>query len=161
MPKGFKHTKKTKEKISKSLKGRRFPGRNNRKKGYIVSAETRSKISLSNKGKIRSDEYIKKVSGGNSHFWKGGKTSVLRALRGNSKYLRWREEIFKRDNYCCKECSIRDRLEIHHIKKLFKLLKENKITTLAEALNCEEVFSTDNGITLCKKCHTEKHTFRL
>ncbi len=34
------------------------------------------------------------------------------------------------------------------------ILKENNITSLDQALNCQELWDISNGITLCKKCHS-------
>lgn len=53
---GKNHTEETKQKMSKSLKG------NQNCLGRVLSEETKSKISLSHKGKILSDKTKKKIS---------------------------------------------------------------------------------------------------
>ena len=45
------------------------------------------------------------------------------------------------------------RLEVHHAKSFTDICKENNITTLKQALTCKEIWSLDNGISLCYGCH--------
>jgi DNA-directed RNA polymerase subunit RPC12/RpoP len=64
--------------------------------------------------------------------------------RHSTQYQAWREAVFKRDNYTCQDCRIRGGvLNAHHIKS-FKRYKK-----LRHDIN--------NGITLCEKCHRERH----
>lgn len=88
------------------------------------------------------------------HNWKGG-TSKLRAnLLGTFEYRQWRNDVFTRDNFTCQDCGERGGdLEAHHIKLVSLILKENNIKTLWEAKKCQELLNTNNGITLCRKCH--------
>ena len=57
----------------------------------------------------------------------------------------------------CVTSSIKDnkalRLEIHHAKSFNDICKENNITTIKQALTCKEIWSLDNGISLCYACH--------
>lgn len=46
-------------------------------------------------------------------------------------------------------------MEVHHIVPLKNILKEFKINTIDEALLCNELWEINNGITLCRKCHTQ------
>lgn len=48
-------------------------------------------------------------------------------------------------------------LNAHHWKEFAKIIEENNITTLEEAIDCEELWNINNGITLCKECHKELH----
>lgn len=94
------------------------------------------------------------LTGNKSHFWKGGITPLTRLIRGCLKYRQWILETFKRDNFICQQCGKGGGdLEAHHIKPFSKIIKEYKIKTLDEALNCEELWDINNGITLCLKCH--------
>ncbi|MGA9169931.1 MAG: hypothetical protein WBZ20_07280 [Nitrososphaeraceae archaeon] len=45
------------------------------------------------------------------------------------------------------------RLEVHHAKTFDDICKENNITTVKGALACKEIWSLDNGISLCYGCH--------
>lgn len=77
----------------------------------------------------------------NTKFDWDKKTKDYRRLK---KYRLWREAVFERDNYTCKNCTvIGGELNVHHIKtfKSFPLLR----------------FDADNGVTLCRKCHVDIH----
>ncbi|OGN91897.1 MAG: hypothetical protein A2Z75_06500 [Chloroflexi bacterium RBG_13_50_10] len=55
------------------------------------------------------------------------------------KWLKWREEVFKKDDYKCQICgSTKDPIP-HHKKPFVSNLKER--------------YDPKNGITLCRKCH--------
>lgn len=55
----------------------------------------------------------------------------------------WAAAVKVRDNHLCQECGSNKRLSAHHIKP------RSKAPHLALDL--------DNGVTLCKMCHAEKH----
>jgi len=80
-------------------------------------------------------------------------------IRNTTEYLNWRIAILKRDNFKCRMCtaSIRDnkglRLEVHHAKSFNDICKESNITTIKQALACKEIWSLNNGISLCYRCH--------
>jgi len=80
-------------------------------------------------------------------------------IRNTTEYLNWRIAILRRDNFKCRMCtaSIKDnkslRLEVHHSKSFNDLCEENNITTVKQALTCKEIWSLDNGISLCYSCH--------
>ena len=157
-------------------------------KGERLSDETKLKISMANKGgikPIRSEEHRKRLSevntgkrlsektrqkisqtllkgryiGIKSHNWKGGITPLLFKIRHCFEYRQWRSDIFTRDEFTCQECGqVGGRLNAHHIKPFASILQKYEITTLEEALECEELWSINNGITLCEECH--KRTFK-
>lgn len=79
-------------------------------------------------------------SGENSPSWKGGLSNPLRRLRNSSRFKKWRELVFKRDNKTCQDCgSVNTILHPHHIKP-FSIFPELQ-------------FEISNGRTLCKECH--------
>ena len=135
------HTQEAKDKIR------------SKKLGVPRSEETKKKISESLKGekhplygKRRSLETRMKMSesrkGEKSHFWKGGVNKINLVIRGSLKYSLWRECVFARDDYTCQICFKRGgKLEADHIKK-FSDYPELR-------------FTTNNGLTLCRKCHAE------
>ena len=93
-------------------------------------------------------------SGENSHFWKGGVTSLNRKIRNSIKNKEYCEQIFERDNYMCQFFNKQGvELQVHHIKPFYKILEENNITTLEEAENCEELWDEDNAIVLSEEWH--------
>lgn len=92
-PLNWKHTKQTKDKISKARIGHQPWNRG------------------------------KKGLGGELHWnWKGGITSISKIIRNSLEYKLWRKSIFERDNYACIWCGARNgngkRIILHadHIK---------------------------------------------
>jgi 5-methylcytosine-specific restriction endonuclease McrA len=79
------------------------------------------------------------------------KTLMNRRERKRKESKDWRKDVFRRDDYTCQECGIRNqkglgvtvRLEAHHIKS-WKEYPELR-------------YDINNGITLCKSCHRELH----
>ena len=132
-------------------------------KGKILSKELRKRISEWNKGKIRSKEQKEKLSkafkGKGNPNWKGGLTPLNENIKHCFEYRQWRSDVFTRDNFTCQECGDNKggNLEAHHKKSFSSILQYYEITTLEEALECEELFNINNGITLCRKCHKELH----
>ena len=132
-----------KEKIRNAEKGKHNSPNTEFKKGYKMSKETKRKMSKARKGN-------------KSHFWKGGITPLARQIRHCYKYRQWRSDIFTRDDFTCQKCLIRGGyLEAHHIKSFSIIMKEYKIKNLQQALDCDELWNINNGITLCKKCHNK------
>ena len=75
-----------------------------------------------------------------SYAWKGGKTDKNKLIRTSNEYKKWRDNIYKKDDYTCQCCGLRgDRLNCHHI--------------LNFATYKSERFNKDNGISLCIYCH--------
>ena len=58
-------------------------------------------------------------------------------------YTDWRKKVYKRDKFKCQMpgCKSKRFLQAHHIRKW------SNASTLR--------YDIDNGITLCKRCHTE------
>lgn len=156
-------------KISIKLKGRKLPEETRIKmsvlqKGRKFTEEHKNKISETRKrlikigvipnngfkighcsgttGKKFTQEHKDKISlsqkGDKSRFWRGGH-KYYRLHDYN--WTKIRKEIYKRDNWTCKECSCKDRkLHCHHIIP-YRISKDD---------------SFDNLVTLCNKCHAKK-----
>lgn len=147
-------SEKTKEKISNSNLGKKR------------SLETRKRISIAKKGKKLSEEHIYKIKVGNtgkhsgkcSNLWKNGKTSLYRNIRDSPKYKEWREKIFKRDNYKCFFKCDNKKLVAHHIVLFKVIIEKYKINSYEDAINCKELWDTNNGLTVCNTCHNEIHS---
>ena len=58
------------------------------------------------------------------------------------------------------DCDNFIRLEIHHAKSFNDICKDNNITTIKQALTCKEIWSLDNGISLCYSCHKNLEKLR-
>lgn len=147
MPSGiYKRTKKftwnseSKKKISLARKGR-IPW-NKGKSGFVVSDETKKKISQKMKGMPSNNPFPKKEK---HHNWKGGITPINKMIRESKEYKLWREAVFTRDNYTCIWCGFKGYIEADHIKP-FAYFPELR-------------FAIDNGRTLCKPCHITTNTY--
>ncbi len=128
--------------------------------------KTRNKMSIKKKNKPClettrkkiSDGHIGKFKGEKHPNWKGGITKLQSQIRNSMFYNIWRKEVFQRDNYTCQKCGqVGEVLHAHHIKLFSKTLKEYNIKTLEEAESCKALWDINNGITLCKRHHKEKH----
>ena len=146
--------------------------------GFLNSPKTRKKMRLAKLGKPSPCKGLKygkwgkhteksreKMSerkiGEKNPAWKGGLSALGKQIRSSLKYRKWRENVYKRDNYTCRFCKKRGiKLEPHHIKSLSYILIINDIRTIEEAIKCPEIWDIKNGIALCKKCHSETDNFR-
>ena len=99
--------------------------------------------------------------GKNNPNWKGGITPLIVRIRRCFEYKQWVQTILERDNYTCQFCKKRGgNLQADHYPKMFcDVISDNKIKTFQKALDCKELWSLENGRTLCIPCH--KTTFKF
>lgn len=152
MPKS-KTPEATARKISLAKRGKpnyKARGRKGNMLGKKHSNETKLKISLAQRGE-------------KSHSWKGGLTSLAMTIRKSFKYRQWRSDVYTRDEFTCQECGNNKSgiFEAHHIIGFAVLLEKHKITTIDEALECEELWNINNGKTLCKDCHKKTDNYSI
>ena len=115
------------------------------------------------------DKIIKRPnnSGENNHFWKGGKTKLSQQIKNSAEYSFWRKQIFERDNYTCQHCGRKTKkgdkviIEADHIYPFSKILDDFDITSIEEAISCEELWDIENGRTLCRDCHKKTETWGI
>ena len=129
------------KKLSISLKGH---------PGYVFSDEQKKKIGDAIRGRKESEETRQKKSkalrgkftGEKSPRWKGGITPRKDLIMKTPEYSKWRYSTFERDGFACVMCGCNKGgvLQAHHINPV--------------GCNPELVYVSDNGITLCKKCHS-------
>ena len=99
-----------------------------------------------------------KRMGKNNPSWKGGITSLGRKIRKTYLYRMWKESIWKRDNKLCQVCfTPKDLVHVHHIKGFSRILVENNITSVEEAMYCKELWDIKNGRVVCYDCHEKEH----
>lgn len=179
--KGKTLSEETRRKISEANKGREKSeterkklsewaktrvGENSPNFGKKKTEEHKKKIGDAHRGKIIPQEMRDRLSaigrtktGENSNGWKGGTTKINHLVRNCVNYSEWRTEVFERDNYTCQECDKRGggTLHAHHLKPFAEILSQCNIKTLDDAINTQELWDINNGITLCKKCHKALH----
>lgn len=85
----------------------------------------------------------------NNHNWNGGSSRAYKTGYHSHAYKNWRKKVFIRDNFTCqgKDCDT-DSVYItaHHI--------------LSFANYPELRFDVNNGITLCKDCHSKTDNYK-
>ena len=128
------------------------------------SEATKIKIGLAHKGKAHLSmrgrpSYFRGITGERHPLWRGGSEVLDRSIRHCFQYRQWRSDVFTRDNFTCVICGGKGGdINAHHYPKAFiTIFRENKITSLEEALKCEEFWNINNGITLCEDCHKKQH----
>ncbi len=103
------------------------------------------------RGRERSQEFkdkCKNKDGEKNPNWRGGITAENKRIRNSQEFISWRNAVFDRDNFTCRKCGAKStkgkytRIEAHHI--------------LPFASHPESRFDIENGITLCKKCHSKE-----
>ena len=161
--KGVPRKLSTKIKLSQSHKGKKF------------SNEHRHKISEARIGIIFSEAHLKNLKkanalkretlkGNKSWRWKGGITPIRKRIRESWKYGEWRQQCFIRDKFTCQKCGVHgEYLEVHHKKSFAKLLTKTifympLLSIYDASMLYIPMWDTNNGITLCQKCHKHKKT---
>lgn len=169
--KGHINSEEDRKKRSERMKGHKLLGNNPGTKGkhWKMSEQGRKNIGNGHKGlvppmlgKNQSEETKRKISishtgkhtGDKCNFWKGGITPLIKQIRSCLKMRQWKCDVFTRDDYICQGCEIRGcYLEAHHKESFSVIFQKNNIRTFEEALNCEELWNINNGVTLCRECH--------
>lgn len=111
---------------------------------------------------MKGNDGIKGVIKLGSTPWNKGKYKPGRDLRvlvrDCHKSIAWRIDCFKKDGYTCQDCGAHgQKLVAHHTKHFETIMRENNITSLSEALHCNELWKLNNGVTLCAGCHRIRH----
>lgn len=97
-----------------------------------------------------------KTRGENHYKWSGGLTILNQSIRRLTENRKWADSVKDRDKKCVVCGSIKE-LESDHIIPLSVLINLHNIKNLQDARDCKYLWNVNNGITLCKKCHCEKH----
>ena len=139
-------------------------------KGYVKSAIHRKRLSESHKGMKLSLSHRAALSQAQKRMgtippsqrhrvpWNyRGATKLHFALRKLFEYQQWRNSVFVRDRFKCVDCEAVGKIHAHHIKRFSVILIEYCITTIQQALECQELWDVNNGISVCHKCHRLRH----
>jgi len=87
--------------------------------------------------------------------WRGGKWKVedsfLRKIRNCQRYLDWKDHILKRD--VSSYPKIPKNVQVHHLRSLASIVRENNIKTIEDALTCDDLWDIGNGVALTSAEH--------
>lgn len=170
---GIKLTEETKQKMSKARRGIKLSDETKRRIGEAFKGKKHTeerKMKMRGKKRIRKTIRITseverqsmrdRMKGDKNPRWQGGKVSLKGLIRKHYKYRQWRSDVYTRDNFTCQICGQHSgKLNADHIKSFSKIFHENNLTTIEEALICEELWNINNGRTLCHQCHRETVTY--
>lgn len=115
--------------------------------------------------RLKRRKYCPSIKGDKNPNWKGGSTRLNQSIRGLPEYAVWRMEVFRRDGWMCQECGAKNQagkkyvFDADHIIPLHKLISENQITTIDDAISCSHLWSISNGRCLCRQCHKETESW--
>lgn len=128
---GKTHTAAARAKMSAAHKGK------TNRLGIKHTAETRAKISAITKERT--------PRGADHYAYRNGAFQRNLSLRRRPEYIAWRNAVFARDNYTCKDCGDQrgGNLRAHHHKPM--------------AEHPELAYDVGNGVTLCHPCHELRH----
>lgn len=132
--------------------------------GHHHSDKTKEILSEIGSKRTHTEETKKLISAANQGIsiekWNGFTSELKELIRKSTQYLRWRKTIFERDLYICQNCGSKGcRLHVDHIKPFSIILYEQNISSLDDALNCQELWNLENGRTLCVDCHKKTDTY--
>ncbi len=158
--KGIPWTEDFRKKIVKIKKGKHYSAKTEFQKGQTAwNKGLDGKTYLSEEARKKMSVWKNKHGEGTPN-WRGGTTKLGQLIRSCRMYYHWRNEVFDRDKRICKGCKANN-VPIHadHIKPFYKILEENKITTIKQAKQCRELWETKNGRTLCIPCHKQTTSY--
>lgn len=120
--------------------------------------------------KLRADGKIVPLHGPQHSQWNGGTSSISVLVYNDVKfYEEWKRPILVRDSFKCVECGNTRPLHVHHdSERLCEIIKKHVgdgIDTsnfelkrkIADAVVDYHINNKVSGITLCGKCHENKH----
>lgn len=99
----------------------------------------------------------KRRCGENHWAWNGGLGRITKPIRAKRKYKDWINTILIRDNHTCQKCHSKEKVEVHHIIELAKLVNEYKAKHGKLDSYDDFFYKEDNGIALCRSCHMTNH----
>lgn len=148
---GVPRTAEAKANMSAALKGKKLSKEHREKLAQAKIGTKQSPEQIANRvasrrGYRHSEETLQKMHMAvvRARIARGADPEVLVSLRTGTENRQWRESVFARDNWTCQYCKAKGViLHAHHIRNF----------STAEDVR----FSTDNGITLCKKHHCDFH----
>ena len=118
----------------------------------------------------RLDGTVPTLHGPDHSQWKGGVSEINVLARARVKlYKEWKYPILVRDGFKCVECECATNLHVHHDKELMcEIIQKHMVDDMKPKTFEEKEFIADavvdyhitnhvSVVTLCGKCHEEKH----
>lgn len=97
-------------------------------------------------------------SGSSNNNWNGGVSELRHQIRHLQEYINWRKAVFERDHYTCRFTKVKGgKLHAHHIEPFHEIIEKFNIVTVDDAIHCDALWDTSNGITLSEKAHKKFH----
>jgi hypothetical protein len=160
---GKRHSEETKKKLRDMRIGNKNPfyGKHHTSDAIISMSGKRTGSGNGNYGKPMPEKtkcLLRSYTGDKTSNWKGGYSKLKDLIRASSKYNEWRLAVFTRDgfkDYYSGEGG--PTLQVHHITPLNVIIKRNNILTVEDAARCDELWDTNNGITMTKTNHHAYH----
>lgn len=78
---------------------------------------------------------------------------LIKDIRRSDKYQRWRQRVIDRDVPSWVKPKFRKGIQVHHKKEITHILFDNGVTTLNQAMVCEELWDMENAVTLKRGEH--------
>ncbi|MCX6753730.1 MAG: hypothetical protein NTV03_01595 [Candidatus Nomurabacteria bacterium] len=141
-------------------KERRHVNRENKKKERLELAQAlvyqgqKEKEEVEHRRKIEQQEIAEQIKIRKDEEYQEY-SEFRKKLTEMPRYQIWTKDVIKRcENKCQTDKShLGRKVEVHHLKSLYSIYKENNLDSDEEILNCKQLWGIDNGITLCKECH--------
>lgn len=138
--------------------GRKF------KKGHISVLKGKTRVfTEEHKAKLKVSNHHtgRDYCGEKNPCWRGGRSTLVQRIRTCFEYRQWRSDVYQRDNFTCTECGNNKsgNLNADHITSFVTIMEKYNITTMEQALECDELWNINNGRTLCIECHRKTDTY--
>lgn len=85
-------------------------------------------------------------------LWKDLDTNPIERKRNQRKHRKWSHAVLERDGNTCQDCGITP-----SESNLKRGLHAHHIVALKDCINSSLEFDVSNGVTLCPKCHKQRH----
>jgi len=124
------------------------------KSSNVKRSKSHKKWCKENPGKVKARGA--KCRAEKHYNWKGGISNLNQSIRQMNEYRNWQRKMKRRDKVCI-NCGGEEILEAHHIITIQMIIEKYNIKNRDEARKCKELWSMENGITLCQNCHYKLH----
>jgi hypothetical protein len=110
-----------------------------------------------NVGRVRSEEFKRKVKENHAHYWLGKR----RGPRNNEVKEKIRKKLIGHpvSQETRRKIGERNKTRKHYPQSFSSIFQRNKLQSFEEALSCQELWNINNGRTLCIDCHKKTSNY--